>query len=282
MDNKLLENIENNKNEDYRKIRKFCLVSIISAIIGFFLLISIFILPPIIVVILGITGFRLNIEQNSSLFIFLWIIILLSFVTSFTVGVISFVIIRKKKIKIKENNYLIISILVSLFSLLSFFAGKYVFSIMDIINEENSKAELAKESMQKIKKAITVYADKNQGRLPDANRWCDSLMEYDKDLTKETFKIIASDQFECGIAFNKNLSGLKLLDIPGNVVLLFEAKGRWNLTGSNDLLSMTNKDRRWIISILFADGSLGKYFFNQKVTGCYSNDYVYYPLHWKP
>ncbi|MHC4293155.1 MAG: hypothetical protein ACYSTX_02585, partial [Planctomycetota bacterium] len=75
----------------------------------------------------------------------------------------------------------------------------------------------------------------------------------DKTLPKDTFKhpLIEGSV----IAFNKNLDGMRLLDVDKNTVLLFEAKGGWNLAGGKELMKSSNTDRI-TVNVLFMNGKI--------------------------
>jgi len=114
--------------------------------------------------------------------------------------------------------------------------------------------------------SLIKYDDQN-GYLPDANRWCDLLIEFDLEINRDFFNIIGQNsEIKCSFAFNKNLSNLSLDDIDGNVVLLFEADGNLNLAGGPELLNKDrHKDRFFLLKrqrfiyILFVDGTVAKY-----------------------
>ena len=102
---------------------------------------------------------------------------------------------------------------------------------------------------------IDDYAKKHDDRLPTNSKWCDILSDSGGDIDLEIFTCPAMPNAKCSYAFNNNLDGLKLSDIPGDVVLLFETNGGWNISGGRELLSMNNHERR-TCTILFADGTV--------------------------
>jgi len=126
------------------------------------------------------------------------------------------------------------------------------------------KNEIGDYNLKLLGDSLIKYAKDNSGCLPDAAHWCDSLMKHNKELTKENFKHPNPKVFqlkgECHFAFNKNLSGMQLGDIPGDVVLLFEADGGWNLNGAAELLR-TRYDEHGYISMFTVDGKMWKYWF---------------------
>lgn len=73
----------------------------------------------------------------------------------------------------------------------------------------------------------------------------------------EAFKCPEVKEGRCNFAFNKNIAGMKLDDIPGDVVLLFESEPGWNQVGGPELLaSEAHKRGRGIkgCNVAFADG----------------------------
>jgi hypothetical protein len=74
-----------------------------------------------------------------------------------------------------------------------------------------------------------------------------------------------------------------LADVPGDVVLLFEADGEWNLSGTEELLNMRLKGR--YSSLLFVDGTVKDYWFYKKAVRKFdrSGTTMYYERpRWKP
>jgi len=156
--------------------------------------------------------------------------------------------------------------------------------------------------MKYLSDAINEYALKNS-HMPDADDWCNSLIGYplagSLRVTKSCFYIIGNPDIECNYAFNENLDGLPLDEIKDNVVLLFEADGKLNLTGGPELISKKRiKDKYFFskqrfIYILFVDGMIVKYRLHDGAVALYEpskgkfTDYrkksetPYSPLKWK-
>jgi hypothetical protein len=107
--------------------------------------------------------------------------------------------------------------------------------------------------LESLYKAIKDYSEINNGYLPSADRWSDLLIEQDKTLSKDTFKHPLVEG--SAIAFNKNLDGIRLLDVDKNTVLLFEAKGGWNLAGGKELMKNSNPSRITVY-VLFMNGKI--------------------------
>jgi hypothetical protein len=105
----------------------------------------------------------------------------------------------------------------------------------------------------------------------------DLLMGYDKNLSRDNFKHPKLQG--SSIAFNNNLDGLRLSEIPKDVVLLFEADSGWNLTGGAELLkkSHLNRDR---VDVLFVNKDIRAYWV--EYGGTKNLNLTYQPLRWKP
>jgi len=78
--------------------------------------------------------------------------------------------------------------------------------------------------------AIITY-NKIYGEIPAPNKWCDLIMEYIVD-EERLFLCPESDAIkgESSYAMNKNLAGMKIENIPNDVVVLFETdlgKNTW-------------------------------------------------------
>ena len=111
------------------------------------------------------------------------------------------------------------------------------------------------------------------------------------NLPKDNYTFTYPDKFsyafnfkgECQFAFNKNLSGMKLEDIPEDTVLLFEADGDWNLNGTSELLK-TRYSKDGFIRMLFADNKHRVYWYYEKAVRKFSKDKGMYhePPRWEP
>lgn len=108
--------------------------------------------------------------------------------------------------------------------------------------------------------AMEEYAADNSGLLPNASEWCDALLRKLHRLTPENFRNPADPNADCGFAFNTNLSGCSLNEIPADVVLLFQASGPRNLCGGEELFEEELDARRISgIGVIFKDKGFGVY-----------------------
>ncbi len=144
------------------------------------------------------------------------------------------------------------------------------------------------DQLVKLWKSIEAYSDDHDGYLPTAEKWCDLLIDYDKSLSKKDFKTLSyGDQhWECIFAFNKNLDGLRLADVPNNVVALFEAYGKWNQTGGTEEMMKGDNEFGIYRQVLLVDGTIYRYNLREERVEKFDPNLmemiVVPPLRWKP
>jgi len=181
---------------------------------------------------------------------------------AFVWGVFALVIITIRRKRSKGYIPAITGILLSTPFVLMFLLS----ILVGLVRAEREKANTGIYNLRLLRDALTEYSRDHNGCLPPADGWCDLLLEHNRDLTRDNFRFPKPDRFEltgeCHFAFNRNLGGLPLSDIPGDVVLLFEADGDWNLNGTAELLSTRSKGR--YISLLLVDGTVNDYWFHER------------------
>lgn len=153
---------------------------------------------------------------------------------------------------------------------------------------------------------IYRYADINNGYLPDANSWCQSLIDIGQTSSWDEYSYTQysfntySQKVKSSFAFNKNVSRLPLKEIAGNVVLIFEADGDLNLSGGEELVNIKRDKDNFIIGpmrfmyVMFIDGTAAKYRLRDGAVALYdpntNNEFgrykkkgvtPYSPLKWK-
>jgi hypothetical protein len=171
----------------------------------------------------------------------------LFFHLAFLLGIVAIAVIAFNRSKLKGNWYALLAILLCV----PFFL---VTAEVSYINR--GRAERGKTSRgRRIASTIVEYAKNHNGYLPDANQWCDLLIEYLQKLPKDhleydpvryKFKYDSSKEGVCNYAFNRNVSGSQLGDVPYNTVLVFESKGNWNLSGTEELFKKTTRKRQYV------------------------------------
>lgn len=110
--------------------------------------------------------------------------------------------------------------------------------------------------------ALMLYAGQNNGRLPSAGHWCDTILplcrhpwQDSQDRALKVFTCPAlSDDEKGGYALNSALAVDRLAGLkPSRTIMVFESDPGWNLSGGREKLS---KHPRHFdgVTLLFADG----------------------------
>jgi hypothetical protein len=108
------------------------------------------------------------------------------------------------------------------------------------------------ENIIGIATALTVYTH-DYNTLPEMDKWCDLLIA-EADCSPSTFEgVLKPESGVCGYALNKNLAGLAFDALDDKVVLAFEAKGPWNLSGGPELVQSLKRKK---IAVVFVDGMM--------------------------
>jgi cell division septation protein DedD len=95
--------------------------------------------------------------------------------------------------------------------------------------------EACVSNLQGIALASLLYALDHGGKLPDANKWCEQLMDYLGD--GQILRCPSAPEQECGYAMNAALSGVELekLQAPADTVLFFDSHlGTLNAAGGRE------------------------------------------------
>lgn len=228
------------------------------------------------------------------------------FPLAFVLAVLSLMVITIRRKVLKGYT---ISILVIILSL----PANYViyrlelFARSRIEKEKNNKGTY---NLRILGKELRKYVKNNNGHLPEADKWCDKLIEHNEGLTDDNFRhpwnpiygpqpkpLIHPDfvkvvqrvnpsfklpperklnlEGEINFAFNKNVSGLYLEDIAPDTVLLFEANGDWNLNGGAELLE-TRHHKHNVIGVVLANGDMVKYMFYYNAYRSYEGGHMHY------
>jgi hypothetical protein len=206
------------------------------------------------------------------------------FILSLILGLLALVVIIFRRKYLKGYLITILSIVISgpvVFVLTGvWFAGK--------ARIERSKADSGEYNLRLLGKELIKYAEDHDGKLPSAEKWCDQLMEYNTELTKNNFVHPRHDpkglKGDCHFAFNKKLGGMYLSDISPRTIILFESDGPWNLNGTGELLH-TRYKKHCSIHVIFADLSVRSYWFDTRVIRDFDPDgksMFYTSPRWQP
>ena len=129
--------------------------------------------------------------------------------------------------------------------LLALFAyGVWAFVSADLrFDLSRARAATCVSNVAGLARAALKYAQDHGGRLPPAQEWCDLLRPYLKNA--HAFVCPAAKNLRCSYAFNANLSGVRLDDIPESrhVVIFFESDRGWNAAGGPELLPAQPRHR---------------------------------------
>jgi prepilin-type processing-associated H-X9-DG protein len=117
-------------------------------------------------------------------------------------------------------------------------------------------------NLKRLGASTIMYANNNKGQYPTSDKWCDSLIKYDPDLNKKMFRCNGDIQGPSSYAMNKNIEKLEV-NPPPDMVLLFESKPGWNLSGGPELLTTENHHGEGC-NILFCDGHT-KFVFSEDI-----------------
>ena len=100
--------------------------------------------------------------------------------------------------------------------------------------------------------AISTYSFDYDDLYPTGDKWCDLLIDH-IDVELKTFRCgkFTSEDFCYGL--NKNLVGLKLSDVPRDIVMLFEIECGRNVVGGPQLL-YTGRHNDHGCNIVYTDG----------------------------
>ena len=97
-----------------------------------------------------------------------------------------------------------------------------------------------------------LYADESDGNIPSIESWCDALGKY----TLPGMLICASSdtkEDQSSYAMNEFLAGKKLVELPPDLVLLFESMPGWNKAGGPEILTTVHHEGEGC-NVLFVDG----------------------------
>jgi len=194
------------------------------------------------------------------------------FPVSFILGVTACVLITKTN-ELKGYFYTIAPISIGFVV-----TGVLFLMVFNVVSRRHyEKSHTSLYNLKLLSKAIGKYAENNNGQLPKAQAWCDILLNADFNLSRDNF---AHPLIEGRvIAFNKNLDGLKLDDIPPDTVLFFEADGDLNLAGTHELIEASNFSTHHM-NVILVNGRIKTYWIDKKGFRAYDN--IFMPAIWQP
>ena len=109
---------------------------------------------------------------------------------------------------------------------------------------QDARRAPSQSNLKKLSLAIIMYAQDNDQKLPDADKWVDEIMPYVKN--EAVFRDPAAPDLKYGYAFNRALSGVPMtaLEDPAMTVLLFESTtGKKNAADAGASVPMPGRHR---------------------------------------
>jgi len=249
------------RHKDTRKTSRLAISSMICSIIGISFATAHF--------EFGRYGFFQLFDSNAFAYV-----AILFFPTAFALAIIACVVITLRRKYLKGYSYTVVPFCL----LLMWISALAVVGFRKITHAYIEKNFAATYNLRQLGRVMSEYSEDHDGYLPVANQWCDILMEYDGNLSESSFKHPVKEG--SSIAFNKNLDGLRLADVPGKTVLLFEAEGGWNLTGGPELLKKECINRDFV-DVLLVNKDIKSYWIKNEGFREHSED-NFKPLRWKP
>ncbi len=93
-------------------------------------------------------------------------------------------------------------------------------------------------NMSGLGKAMLIYANDYDDKLPTPSKWCDLLVKY-AEVNPTSFRCKGTPEGPCNYAMNRNVEILGT-NAPPDVVLLFETHAGWNQVGGPEILTTDN------------------------------------------
>ena len=121
-------------------------------------------------------------------------------------------------------------------------------------------------NLKSIGLAIKMYVNDNDEAYPPADRWCDALIPYSKNMSD--FRCYLLPDARGAFAYNRRLSGVaeRSINHPADVVMAFESRPGWDLSGGVELATCRHPEGFFV---LYVDG-------HTQTLDCMSG------LHWDP
>ena len=111
---------------------------------------------------------------------------------------------------------------------------------------------ICQSNLRWIHTAMIIYAhDYDGNKLPTGDKWCNLLMQ-EADVSEKAFRCPFAKEGLSHYAINKDAFKMGLSS-PGEVVLLFETRGGWNMVGGREDLT-TERHEGMGCYVVFCDG----------------------------
>lgn len=161
-------------------------------------------------------------------------------------AILAVVIIKVKKAKVLWHKQVILSVcLLSLGFLplrIIFFQWKAMDNIVSCTH-----------NLRNISEVMHEYSIENNNRWPVGSEWCDILVDQDARM-RDCLRCPGDKDGPSSYALNENATKTNHIDIPSNMVLLFESETGWNKVGGPEILT-TKHHKGKGCCVLYGDGS---------------------------
>jgi hypothetical protein len=115
-------------------------------------------------------------------------------------------------------------------------------------------------NMERIGKALKKYTEEHDGRLPAAANWCGALLDNSKYIYNSDIPRLScfycrgarTPKGQSSYALNESTGSMRLAELPGDVILVFETMPSENPVGGRELITADNHDGKGSI-VLFGD-----------------------------
>lgn len=114
--------------------------------------------------------------------------------------------------------------------------------------------------MERIGEALKKYSEEHDGRLPAAANWCGALLDNSKYIYNSDIPRLScfycrgarTPKGQSSYALNESAASMRLAELPGDVILVFETMPCENPVGGRELITADNHDGKGSIA-LFGD-----------------------------
>jgi prepilin-type processing-associated H-X9-DG protein len=118
--------------------------------------------------------------------------------------------------------------------------------------KQRAQAVHCMNNVKQLSLAVRMYAADNKDQYPPATNWCDTLQSQ----VGSTNPFHCPADFSggrCSYAFNARVGGAEVGNVDPNTVVIFEAKGGWNVSGGKELVPANSRHGHLTV-VGFADG----------------------------
>lgn len=112
--------------------------------------------------------------------------------------------------------------------------------------------------MRHIGWALKKYSEEHNGRLPAAANWCEALLDNSKYIYNSDNPLLSffycrgarTPKGQSSYALNESTAGMRLAELPDDVILVFETMPSENPVGGRELITADNHDGKGSVVLL--------------------------------